>query len=51
MFLEEFYIGSNGIELWILDISYLKFLILIDCFGNKFVIFLKLVRDRLDIIS
>lgn len=34
-----------------LDISYLKYLILIDCFWNKFIIFFKLVRDLLDVIS
>lgn len=32
VYLEEFYINKNEIELWILDISYLKYLILIDCF-------------------
>lgn len=32
IYLEEFYINKNEIELWILDISYLKYLILIDCF-------------------
>nr|XP_011420696.2 toll-like receptor 4 [Crassostrea gigas] len=51
MFLEELYIGSNGIESWTLDISHLKFLTLIDCSGNKLATLPKSVRDRLDTTS